>query len=110
MKKSKSVPVALVASIAALTISGCGSTQRQVRRCVDQYGNVLPDSSCTSNTRVGGFYPYWVYGGTMRGSRVENFSRTPSSNADIVDSRGTVVRRGFGGGSGSTSRTSSFGG
>lgn len=107
MKKSKSVPVVLVASIAAIALSGCGG-QRQVRRCVDQYGNVLPDSQCnTPTTRVGGIYPYWVYGGTLNRGRVSGYSRTPSSNADIVDSRGTVVRKGFGGGS---SSRSSFGG
>lgn len=109
MKKSQSVPVVLVASIAAIALTGC-SASRQVRRCVDQYGNVLPDSQCyTSTTRVGGMYPYWVYGGTLNRGRVTGYSRTPSTSAEIVDARGTpVVRRGFGGGSGT--RTSSFGG
>jgi hypothetical protein len=107
MKKSQSVPVVLVASIAALALTGCGA-QRQVRRCVDQYGNVLPDSQCyTSTTRVGGTYPYWVYGGSLNRGRVTGYSRTPIGNADIVDSRGTVVRRGFGGGSSSSSRSTS---
>ena len=108
MKKSQSVPIVLVASIAAIALTGC-SGNRQVRRCVDQYGNVLPDSQCyTSTSRVGGMYPYWVYGGTLNRGRVTGYSRTPSSNADIVDSRGTVVRKGFGGGS--STRSSSFGG
>jgi hypothetical protein len=109
MKKSQSVPVVLVATIAAITIAGCGG-QRQVRRCVDEQGNVLPDSACTSTTRrVGGFYPYWVYGGTLNRGKVSGYRRTPSTSAEIVDARGTpVVRRGFGGGSGT--RTSSFGG
>jgi hypothetical protein len=110
MKKSKSVPVVLVASIAAIALTGC-SSQRQVRRCVDQFGNVLPDSQCVTSTtrRVGtGIYPFWVYGGTMNRGKVTGYSRTPSSSADIVDSRGSVVRRGFGGGT--STRSSSFGG
>lgn len=109
MKKSQAVPVSLVVSIAALALAGCGG-QRQVRRCVDVNGNVLPDNECVvPSRRYGGIYPYWVYGGTLTRGRVTNFSRTPNSSADIVDSRGSVVRRGFGGGSSSSTR-SSFGG
>jgi len=111
MKKSKAVPATLVASIAAIVVAGCGNST-QVRRCVDDQGNVLPDSQCqnTSTTtyrRSSGFYPHWVYGGSVSGRRVTGYSTTPSSSHDIVNSSGSVIRRGFGGGS---SSHSSFGG
>jgi hypothetical protein len=107
MKKSKAVPATLVASLAAVIISGCGN-QRQVRRCVDNQGNILPDIQCNSTTTYrSGFYPHWVYGGSVSGRRVSGYSSTPSSSADIVNSSGTVVRRGFS--SGSSSSHSSFG-
>jgi len=109
MKKSKSVPVVLVTTIAAIALTGC-SNERQVRRCVDDQGNVLPDIQCNDTstyTRRTGFYPHWVYGGSLSRGRVTGGSRTASSSADIVNSSGSVVRRGFGGGS---SSHSSFGG
>jgi hypothetical protein len=107
MKKSKAVPATLVASIAAIVVAGCGNST-QVRRCVDNQGNLLPDSQCNNTTthRTGGFYPHWVYGGALSGRRVTGYSNTPSSSHDIVNSNGSVVRRGFGGGS---SSHSSFG-
>ena len=108
MKKSKAVPATLVASIAAIVVAGCGNST-QVRRCVDDQGNVLPDTQCTNpstSTYRSGFYPHWVYGGSLNGRRVSGYSSTPSSSHDIVNSSGSVIRRGFGGGS---SSHSSFG-
>ncbi len=113
MKKSQSVPMILVASMAAVALSGCGAN-KQVRRCVDQQGNVLPDTQCVTSTgyRSGGafIYPRWVYGGTSSGRKVTGFSSTPSSSADIVDSKGTVVRKGFGSSRSSSGSRMSFGG
>lgn len=109
MKKSKAVPATLVISIAAIAIAGCGSN-RQVRRCVDEQGNLLPDSACTTTTYRSGstfIYPRWVYGGSTSGRRVTGYSTTPSSSADVVDSRGSVIRRGFS--SSSHTSSSSFG-
>lgn len=112
MKKSKAVTLSVVASVAAIAMTGCGG-RAQVRRCVDQNGQLLPDIQCgTTSTRTayrfGSSYPHWVYGGTISKGRITGYSNSPSSTSDIVDSRGTVVRRGFGGGS--SSSHSSFGG
>jgi hypothetical protein len=121
----------VVAVSAALLASGCGSTPRDVRRCVDdkgnvvsdslcasgaaQYrcldskGNVVPDSYCANGTRgySRSYYtPFWTYGGLMNGNRISGYSRTPRSGAEIVDSGGNWVggtrRSGFGSSGGSS--------
>lgn len=61
MKKSAAVPATLCASVAALILSGCGSTPSTVRRCVDPAtGTVMPDTACTTpvtaSTYRGGRY------------------------------------------------------
>lgn len=93
MKKSSVVPATLVASIAALVVTGCGER----RDCVDNMGNKLPDSACNSGSYAGHVYPHWVYGGSRSSSgRITGGSTTPHSS---------VSRGGFGGG-----RSSGFGG
>lgn len=121
-KNSKvgNVSLGLLAVVATSALTGCGGNHydRVLRRCVDDKGNVLPDVAC-SNTGRGGYmymgrsvFPTWAYGGSggnTPGSRAMGFTRTVPNTADIVDSRGTVVRKGFGRTSSSGSR-SFFGG
>jgi uncharacterized protein YgiB involved in biofilm formation len=105
---------------AQLMLQGCGPTVTQVRRCVDEYGRLLPDNYCGSPysyypSGYGGIYytgrPSYVYGGSgsfVYGSRVTGYTTTPSNGARVVDTHGTVINRGgFGNSSGSSG---SFGG
>jgi hypothetical protein len=114
MKKSKAVPATLVGALAAVLVaSGCGSGPVQTRRCVDEKGNVMPDSYCTGVSRsiyYGGMYrsPRWIYGGTMSGNRVSGYSLAPDPGATVKSSNGTVISRGgFGGSSSSSSSVGS---
>lgn len=111
MKKSKTVPATLLTSIAAVVLVGCGG-RTEVRRCVDDKGNILPDVQCQSPGRVGGYYgyPHWVYGGSVNGNRVSNFRSTPTDGATIKSSSGQVISRGGFGGSSSRSGGGFFGG
>ncbi len=106
-KKSRVVSVSLLAAMAATMLAGCGSNPRQVRRCADEQGNVLPDTNCERGYVGGGYYgggmmgrggyPGWVYGGsggTTPGSRVMGFTKTPTAGADVVTSGGRVISRG----------------
>jgi hypothetical protein len=100
MKKSAAVSVSLLAAMAATLMGGCGSNPRQVRRCVDEKGNVLPDSDCERGYYYGGMgrgYPGWVYGGSggnNPGNRAMGFTRTPNPDADVVAPNGRVISRG----------------
>jgi hypothetical protein len=99
MRKSKSVPLTLLAT-AALT--GCNH-QREVRNCVDAENHIVRDSLCKSPSPGayggGGSYHY-VYGGASGGNlgdTVVHASDEPASGADIVSGEtGDVVRGGFG--------------
>ena len=123
-RRSRKVMITLLAAAAAVsvaTLSGCGNDSTTTARCVDQNGNVLPDSACGSGTYVGGSggggyvggssggtgghgaaitRPRWVYGGgggSAVGSRATGFSTSPPSEGGISSPSGTVVRGGFGG-------------
>lgn len=100
MKRSKSVPAALVASFAALFVVGCSSRSRD---CVDASGRVIPDAECNYNSGRHS-YPHWVYrsrgsGGFFGGTR------STSGGGASMGTTGSTSRGGFGSGSGS-----SFGG
>jgi hypothetical protein len=105
MKKSQNVQVQLLAAVAALTLSGCSSPgPREVRRCVDQNGNVLPERECERRSGGGGYYgrgyyyPRYVYGGSVDNGRVRNFRTTASPGAHVVTQSGrTITRGGLGG-------------
>ncbi|MEQ1822318.1 MAG: hypothetical protein ABL949_07405 [Fimbriimonadaceae bacterium] len=75
MKSSPSQLAAVTAALAAF-LAGCS----QRRDCVDQYGNILPDSSCKGRTGTAG-YPHWIYGGSRSGGRVIGGSTTPRSSS-----------------------------
>ena len=94
MRRSAHVPASLVAALAAAMLTGCAAPS-ETRRCLDESGNVLPDSYCATGAR-GGVYggrrffgvPRFGYGGSLRGGRVEGSHATPS--------RSTIQRGGFG--------------
>lgn len=115
MDKSSKMGQVKLGLLALVAVSAMGCSQnrydRVLRRCVDDKGNVLPDTACTmpggymhGGTRI---FPTWAYGGTggiTPGTRAMGFTRTaPANGADIVNSRGNVVRKGFGGTSGTRS-------
>ena len=111
MRKSASVPATLIIAISASLLTGC-SRPREVRRCLDDRGQVLPDHVCEQPGRyrsgMGGLIflgtPRFGYGGSMMGgNRMSGFSRMPTGNADIVTPSGRTISRG---GFGSTGRSS----
>lgn len=122
MKRSSNVPAAFLMATAAAMMAGC-SGPTEIERCVDNYGNILPDAACERGYYAGGggYYggggvivvPHYVYGGSVSGGRVSGFRSSPSSNAHVTNSTGhTITRAGFGGsrGGGSFGRGGSFGG
>ena len=84
-ERLKRIGPALLTTVAALmTLGGC-SQRNQAGQCVDQNGNVLPDSACRSGS--GGYYggggggyryPHYVYGGSSSGGRVSGGSSVPA--------------------------------
>lgn len=103
MKRSSSVPATFVAAVAATLLTGC-SSPREVRRCVDDRGQVLPDSACEYPRSNYGYRtwgtPHWGYGGSISGGYLRGFSATPSGDRDVVTPSGRTISRGGFGGSG----------
>jgi len=78
MKKSKSVPLTILASVAALAMSGC-SRKTELQRCVDQQQRIVDDRLCDQQQSLQqqpnrtpyyprAYYPYhWWYGGSSGG-------------------------------------------
>ncbi|MEQ1934246.1 MAG: hypothetical protein ABL962_10280 [Fimbriimonadaceae bacterium] len=83
--KTTSMQLAIITSVLAAILAGCG----QRRDCVDQYGNVLPDTSCRGRTAGG--YPHYIYGGTRSGGRVTGGSTTPRSSSSTSGGFGRGV-------------------
>ncbi|MDX2065154.1 MAG: hypothetical protein SFX74_05375 [Fimbriimonadaceae bacterium] len=102
LRRSQAVPATFISALAVVCLTGCArqyaTTER--RTCVDQNGRVLPDSYCNSSSYNSGIYRYprYIYGGTydQNSGMMRNFRSSPSPNANVVDSRGTVIRRGIG--------------
>lgn len=86
----------LTATAAMFTAGGC-SQRDATGRCVDQNGNLLPSSYCSSGGAgsyyYGGrtIYPRQVYGGTVSGGRVSGYSGTAEGARG-----GGIFRGGFG--------------
>jgi hypothetical protein len=77
MRKSKEVPLTLLAAIALLPL---GCRDDETRNCVDAQGRIVPDTSCQNST-PGAPYHY-LYGGSSGGhigDAVIGGSTTPSS-------------------------------
>ena len=99
-KTRKKMAPALLTTVAALvTLGGC-SQRNQAGQCVDQNGNILPDSACRGGGTYysgggGGYrYPHYVYGGSVSGGRVSGGSSAPSEGGGIF--RGGFGFHGFG--------------
>lgn len=125
MKRSSDVPARLLIATASAILAGC-SQPRVVERCVDAYGNVIPDVACEPGYVGGTYYggggtyygggrvhyssPHYIYGGSVSGGRVTGGTLTPTRNANVVNSSGTSISRaGFGSsGGGSFGRSGGF--
>jgi hypothetical protein len=66
MRKSREVPITLLAALAAILSSTAGCSQDESRNCVDSQGRILPDSYCGSSSGIVGG-PHYVYGGSSGG-------------------------------------------
>ena len=90
MRKSREVPLTLLAALAAFSLTGC---RPQHRDCVDSVGRKLTDGVCELDQRDSHYVPgaHYIYGGSSGGHL-----------GDTVIG-GSVSRGGFGsiGGSGS---------
>lgn len=93
MRKSRDVPITLLAALALLT-TACQDTPES-RNCVDAQGRIVPDNDCAYPPH-GSSYHY-VYGGSSGGrvgDAVIGGSTSPSSGV----SRGGFGHGGGGGG------------
>lgn len=104
MKKSRTITLTLMASLAAACSDGRSSAANAdgsftaadtVRRCVNAEQQVVSEENCTRPRTGGGFYPYFfMFGGRTisqgGGTYVAGGSRTMPSI------RGPVSRGGFG--------------
>lgn len=89
MRRSKEVPITLLAALALVTV---GCRDDETRNCVDAQGRIVPDTSCQSPP-AGAPY-HFIYGGSSGGhigDAVIGGSATPS---------GGIFRGGFGHGGG----------
>jgi hypothetical protein len=107
MRKSRAVPLTLLATAALAAAAGCNDHPREVRNCVDAQNHIVPDSRCDASHSSGGSGGggfHYVYNGASGGSigdTVEGGSREPEAGAQVVSGEtGDVVRGGFGSGDG----------
>ncbi|HEV2577680.1 MAG TPA: hypothetical protein VGU25_10755 [Acidobacteriaceae bacterium] len=103
MRRSKQVVAPILASAAAVLLSGCRFTDMQ--RCVDENNRVVDANECRTQTTVvpGGHFYRWYYGGGgsyVPGTVVTGGGYAPESGHSYSVTNGTA-RGGFG---------SSFGG
>jgi hypothetical protein len=95
MRKSKDVPLTLLAALALFTTTGCKDTP-EPRNCVDSVGRLAPEANCQAENNNGSSYHH-VYGGSSGGhigDIVVGSSSTSSSGEEGVS------RGGFGHGGG----------
>jgi hypothetical protein len=112
MRKSREVPLTLLAAVAIAATTGCRPGPTEVRNCVDGQGHIVPDGYCGAASHGGGgvvpvpIYRY-VYGGSSGGrvgDSVFGGSSEPASNARVVSGEtgaevghaSSVSRGGFG--------------
>lgn len=70
MRKSREVPLTLLAAaaVASLGVVGLTGCKDEPRRCVDAQNHLMPDSYCEEHHGGGGFVGYhYVYGGSSGG-------------------------------------------
>jgi hypothetical protein len=61
MRRSREVPISLLASL-AVSLTACTPEHRD---CVDAQGRILSDSACSTGTPMGG--AHYIYGGSSGG-------------------------------------------
>ena len=105
MKKSRTITLTLMASLAAACsdgrsragTAGDGSftAADTVRRCVDAEQRVVSDEECTRPRTGGGFYPYFfMFGGRTITQGGRTYVSGGSRTMPMI--RGPVTRGGFG--------------
>ena len=101
MKKSASVPLTILASVAALAMSGC-NRRTEVQRCLDDQQRIVDDRLCDQARPYSGVYPHyhWWYGGASGG----RFGDTVMGGGSSLSPGFSSVRAGEGGAHGGTSR------
>jgi hypothetical protein len=106
MRKSREVPLTLLAGVALASITGCEHRPVEVRNCVDSQNHIVPDKDCQNNlapTGGGGGGYHYVYGGASgehNGDTVVGGEATPEAGAEVITSEEAVSRGGFGRGGG----------
>jgi len=88
MRKSREVPVTILAAIALSSI-GCHDTPEN-RNCVDEQGRIVPDTYCQSSV-YGAHYRY-LYGGASGG----HYGDSVVGGSTTSNSESGVSRGGFG--------------
>lgn len=100
MRKSKTVPLTLLAAAALTVPPGCDSHPTEVRNCVDNQNHIVSDDRCAHPALYGGGGYHFLYGGRSggkSGDTVEGGFYEPEAGARIVSGESGVVRGGFGG-------------
>ncbi|MGC2617452.1 MAG: hypothetical protein WA414_00335 [Acidobacteriaceae bacterium] len=109
MRKSRTVPITLLAAAALAASTSCDDHPREVSNCVDSQNHIVSDQKCDHPGFYGGSYGggpgsfHYIYGGASGGrmnDTVVGGSLTPAPGADIVSGETGVSRGGFGGGEG----------
>lgn len=104
MRKSREVPLTILASIALASAAGCEHKPVEVRNCVDTQNHIVPDKDCQNSSAHGGgggsvaAYRY-IYGGASgehNGDTVVGGESTPKAGAEVITGEEAVSRGGFG--------------
>jgi hypothetical protein len=112
MKKSASVPLTILASVAALAMSGC-NRRTELQRCADEQKRIVDDRMCDQRQPYTGMYPryHWWYGGASGGrygDAIVGGGGSPTAGFSSVragegGAHGGTTRGGFGSSMGSGS-------
>ena len=113
MKKSRSISLTLMASLAAACSDGARTEQGgtsftaadTVRRCVDSTYQVVAEAQCAGPRVSGGYYPYFFYFGGRTMTSQGGATYVSGGSRTMPSIRGPVSRGGFGAtGAGRTGR------
>ena len=103
MRKSRAVPLTLLAVASLAATTACDDGPTEVRNCVDSQKHIVPDGRCsqTPGYAGGGGGYHFIFGGASGGrvgDTVVGGSDTAAAGARVVSGEtGGVVRGGFGG-------------
>jgi hypothetical protein len=103
MRKSRAVPLTLLAIASLATTTACDDGPTETRNCVDSQKHIVSDKQCAQPTAYGGGGGgyHFIYGGASGGrvgDTVVGGSDTAEAGARVVSAEtGGVVRGGFGG-------------